>query len=739
MSDIGGEPVDPLIGLSHHEKLAILAKRDRNRESKIHKAQEAEYEAMKAVVKADDCAQNDEQTMVRRTQVRVVTNVLRNASKQLIEAKSTAKALKDNVTELEVQLAVDKNNTILQGRVTEARRAASAAVSQEATVELRYDSAKSAKDSLDRFPRTELQVAVDDATAHADECAAMTEAFKQGLVDIQEPRGDSKKNRSWGECGVRPELAVSLEANGLPTPWPAQVFVLDKFLKENMNMVMNGSYAVGKNTAAYVVIIEESLARNKAVREQERREKQAKLLNENNMIYEEMDAVPLNEKRNRTDRIEPLAIIVVPTHLLAAQHAMDLREFIELSQNKLTMAVVHGKAPNPKKGDDRNYAPIDILICTAGRLMDLCEKTAITSKAKISLRHLRLVVWDDARQLFGPDLHHERQDHICRVIRHIEQNTLPGKNATKHLIITPSMPVKLAGQVYGALFEGRQVAENYWGGTDDDATLPQLLFIDVSDKTIYDTHQAVANGRPRTAALAEALDICKKEPKLDDDKTRSVLIAVSSRLSCQEVRDSVTRMAGDAKNQVYSLTSDNSPDVNETTLKLFAQGEFSYLVSTQVYAKGLHLPCLPVVVCYEIYGSEEIGSKMDMWSVLESRTRRVGKPGLCITLLDPTRDEDLITSLVTYLTDHKYPIPSFMSAVVAKAAGKTNESVAWPSDRNPSSSIEGIANGNADNMTTGEGASSGGSPKHPELDAQIDEQGDQVLEASMDAPKAKPV
>lgn len=107
---------------------------------------------------------------------------------------------------------------------------------------------------------------------------------------------------------------------------------------------------------------------------------------------------PFNTKRCPTQRLEPVVILMVPNKSLAGQLEILMR--MALSWSNPTLAVQHGGRPYPKQVKDGPFEPVDILIVTPGRAMDLSlRRKSDDNIPSLALNRLDMLIIDDFQHL----------------------------------------------------------------------------------------------------------------------------------------------------------------------------------------------------------------------------------------------------------------------------------------------------------------------------------------------------
>jgi ATP-dependent RNA helicase RhlE len=283
------------------------------------------------------------------------------------------------------------------------------------------------------------------------------------------------------------------------------------------------------------------------------------------------------------------ALVLVPTHELAAQIAEVVRDFGRyLPAPPRTSVVIGGVSINPQLMFLRGGA--DLVIATPGRLLDLVARNGL------HLRHLETLVLDEADRLFSLGF----ADELASVLE-----LLPGR--CQHLLFSATLPpavLRLAEQLL------------------DKPTRIQIDARDAPDAaSIVQRAIAVDTGK-RTQLLRHLLAT---------SDWSHVLVFVDSQHHADHLATKLARL-GIA---TASLHGARSAGARSQALADFKAQRARVLVATDVAARGLDIVQLPAVVNYDLPRSptdyvHRIG-----------RTGRAGATGVAISFVSAATEAHL--------------------------------------------------------------------------------------------------
>ena len=269
------------------------------------------------------------------------------------------------------------------------------------------------------------------------------------------------------------------------------------------------------------------------------------------------------------------ALVLAPTRELAAQTRDVART---LAPPLKTVLAVGGVSINPQMMALRGGA--DLVVATPGRLLDLVAHNAL------QLGSVQLLVLDEADRLLDLGF----ADEIGRILA-----LLPARRQTLLLSATlPDAVAALAGQV---------LAEPVRLEAHADAAPPAI------------TQRAIEVDTARRTPLLRHL--------IRHEGWSRVLVFVATQYASEHVADKL-RQAGVP---AAALHGQQSSGRRRQALDDFQQGRLTVLVATDLAARGIDVPGLPVVVNHDLPRSvvdhtHRIG-----------RTGRAGEPGLAVSFV----------------------------------------------------------------------------------------------------------
>ncbi len=304
----------------------------------------------------------------------------------------------------------------------------------------------------------------------------------------------------------------------------------------------------------------------------------------------------------------PRVVVVVPTRELAMQVAAEakrLGKFIALK----SCAIYGGDSMARQLQDIRRG--VQVIAATPGRLLDHI------GRGTLKLEHLDMLILDEADRMFDLGF----RDDIARIMR-----AAPGRRQTLLFSATISDEVLgLAGQYM---------------------TDPAQVFLAPDKMTVDEVHQTFlpVDGDRKTSLLLKVLEREKPERSIIFTRTKHGADRLAENL----------QKRGLPASEIHSGLPQKK---RERILKGFRDGEFTYLVATDVAARGLDIDDVSHVINYDIPENPEdyvhrIG-----------RTARMGKTGRAATFVTPddgeflTQIEKLINKEITveHLPDFNHP------------------------------------------------------------------------------------
>ncbi|MBB4845066.1 superfamily II DNA/RNA helicase [Paucibacter oligotrophus] len=291
-----------------------------------------------------------------------------------------------------------------------------------------------------------------------------------------------------------------------------------------------------------------------------------------------------NVLRQRFEQKAPqrlaLALILVPTRELALQVGESLSELARALAQPLKISVAFGGVSiNPQMMALRGGT--DVVVATPGRLLDLLEHRALSLGA---VNHL---VLDEADRLLDLGFSEELQAVLAK---------LPARR--QNLFFSATFPLAVERLAAGLLRNPARVelaAEPQRAA----AITQRALVVDESRRTPLLRHLLAQEGWPR------------------------VLVFVASRYATEHVSDKLWK----AGIKAAALHGELSQGGRTRVLEALKNSEVQVLVATDVAARGLDIPNLPVVLNYDLPRSATD------YTHRIGRTGRAGESGLALSFI----------------------------------------------------------------------------------------------------------
>lgn len=271
-------------------------------------------------------------------------------------------------------------------------------------------------------------------------------------------------------------------------------------------------------------------------------------------------------------------LVLVPTRELALQVGEVFRRFGAALPRPMRVNVLHGGVSvNPQMMAMRGGA--DIVVATPGRLLDLLERNAVRLDAVATL------VLDEADRLLDLGFSAERE----RVLA-----ALP--SARQNLLFSATFPPQVQSLADELLHDAQRIEAASQVGAEPDI-LQRVIAVDAARRTELLRHLLLQGG------------------------WRRVLVFVGTRYAAEHV----ARKLVDRGIRATALHGELSQSQRLAVLQDFKDGAWDVLLTTDLAARGIHIPGLEAVVNYDLPRSagdyvHRIG-----------RTGRAGAAGIAIS------------------------------------------------------------------------------------------------------------
>ena len=275
------------------------------------------------------------------------------------------------------------------------------------------------------------------------------------------------------------------------------------------------------------------------------------------------------------------ALILAPTRELVNQIAESLKVFTKKSPLKIT-TVVGGASLN--KQAQILEKGIDILVATPGRLLDLCNRRALTLTAT------RYLVLDEADQMLDLGFIHD----LKKIV-----NMVPKRRQT--MLFSATMPEAIA-----------ELGQNYLTDPVEVSVTPPGK---TADKVAQQVH--FVEGRDHKAQLLKEL--------LRNDKDALSLVFAKTKHGAEKLMKHLDHSGF----STASIHGNKSQGQRDRALKAFRDGEIRILVATDVAARGIDVPGVTHVFNFDLpHVPESYVHRI-------GRTARAGREGIAIAFCGP--------------------------------------------------------------------------------------------------------
>ena len=312
---------------------------------------------------------------------------------------------------------------------------------------------------------------------------------------------------------------------------------------------------------------------------------------------------------------QPRCLILTPTRELAAQIAESVSTYGAHLAHR-SQVVFGGVNINPQIKALRR--PVDILIATPGRLLDLVGQRVVNLSA------VEIFVLDEADRMLDMGFIHD----IKRVIR--------------------ELPAKRQTLLFSATFsnEIRTLAKKMLRSPDEVSVARRNTAAELVQQTVH-----LVDKKRKHELLSHLINSQNWQQVLVFTKTKHGANRLAERLLKKGI-------------QALAIHGNKSQAARTRALSQFKEGSLQVLVATDIAARGLDIEQLPHVVNYELPNvSEDYVHRI-------GRTGRAGSEGTAISLVDA--DEVKLLKAIERLIDKEIPqvdVEGFTGHTVA--AGST--------------------------------------------------------------------
>ncbi|MEC7753277.1 MAG: DEAD/DEAH box helicase [Bacteroidota bacterium] len=275
------------------------------------------------------------------------------------------------------------------------------------------------------------------------------------------------------------------------------------------------------------------------------------------------------------------AIVMAPTRELGQQTAKQLQSFVA-NQRKLNIEVVYGGVDISKQIRALKK-PVQIVVATPGRLIDLIERRAV------SLDAVRYVVLDEADEMLNMGF----KEDIDRIISYTQDDR-------SIWLFSATMPQEI-----------RRIVDKYMN-------TPIEVAVNTHQKSNLDiAHQyAITKTANKLAAIRRFLDI---QPDM-----RGIMFCRTKR-ETQEFADAFSNMGYG----VEALHGDLSQGQRDAVMKRFKARSMQLLIATDVAARGIDVNDLTHVIHHSL------PDQLESYTHRSGRTGRAGRKGISLAFINP--------------------------------------------------------------------------------------------------------
>lgn len=295
----------------------------------------------------------------------------------------------------------------------------------------------------------------------------------------------------------------------------------------------------------------------------------------------------------------PRCLVLTPTRELAAQISESVKTYGKYST--LRAELVFGGV-NVKRHIEAMGRPVDILVATPGRLLDL------VGQGVVDLASVEILVLDEADRMLDMGFIHD----IRRVLR-----LLP--DARQNLLFSATFSDEI-----------RALARTFMNRPQEVSVAKRNAPADAVDQRVYEVDRA-----GKRALLAHLIA---------ENGWSQVLVFTRTKHGANRLAEQLGKDGIDA----LAIHGNKSQGARTRALSRFKAGELTALVATDIAARGLDIERLPHVVNYELPNVPEdyvhrIG-----------RTGRAGSVGEAVSLVDA--DEVRLLAGIERLIGRRIPV-----------------------------------------------------------------------------------
>jgi ATP-dependent RNA helicase DDX42 len=289
-----------------------------------------------------------------------------------------------------------------------------------------------------------------------------------------------------------------------------------------------------------------------------------------------------------SDKIDvgPRGLVLVPTRELALQiskHAQPLLTVLSSSSSRYPLkckAIIGGQGKYLLRQElKKNRGKLDFVIATPGRLLDVVSENR--KKHGLSLQNVTFVVLDEADKM----LHMGFEPQVRKILQSLRTDR-------QTLMLSATLGRKVEGLASEWLNPSAiRIAVGRTGEASEHVHQHVMVLPDPAAKAAF---------------LIEMLPVFISVGR--------TLVFVKTREGCEQLAETITRETQPTI-PILTLHGDKHQIDRNAAVRKFTGGEVQVIVATDVAARGLDIPHVQTVVCY------------DPAKDLDSHTHRVGRTG----------------------------------------------------------------------------------------------------------------
>jgi ATP-dependent RNA helicase DeaD len=333
------------------------------------------------------------------------------------------------------------------------------------------------------------------------------------------------------------------------------------------------------------------------------------------------------------------ALILAPTRELALQVSMELGNIVR--HKDITVVPVYGGAPIGKQVEALKQGA-QVVAGTPGRVLDHIGRGTLKTGG------IKLLVLDECDEMLSMGF----QEEIEKILA-----TLPAKDKRQTMLFSATIPADIERIAMRHMTDPEQIQLS----SDDDISVDQI-----------DHSYFVVSGMARTRDLLKVLEV---------EKPTSAIIFCNTRDDTTNVASYLRKHGYDAE----AISSDLSQKDRERVLKRSRDKNLTFLVATDVAARGIDIEGLSHVINYTFPESPEV------YVHRSGRTGRAGNDGKAISLVGPREIGSFYYLKLLYKIRPRERVLPSASEIATMREGKRYEEVLERVAGEPKSEFRALA------------------------------------------------